>query len=60
MMHIVVYSSGASMYNLYDEEEEEAETPKEETAENEQTKEKMKLLRMKMESLTINKKVKGL
>ena len=55
---IHVYFSGASMYNFNDEEEEEEAPPKEKMEENEQLKEKMKLLRGKMEQLHISKKVR--
>ncbi|XP_077998980.1 AN1-type zinc finger protein 4-like [Glandiceps talaboti] len=51
--------SGASMYNMYDEEEEEQETPsQEQIQENDITMNKMKLLRAKMESLSLTKKKK--
>ena len=55
----VVVHSGASMYNLCDEEEEEdgGATSKDKVDENDKTKEKMKIIRTKMENLTLNKKV---
>lgn len=46
------------MYNFNDEEEEDDTPPKEKVEENEQLKEKMKMLRGRMEKLTISKKVK--
>ena len=52
--------SGASMYNLCDEEEEEEESEasgKDESHENNKTREKMKSLKLKMENLSLNKKV---
>lgn len=48
--------SGASMYNMADEEEEEQAPSNEQNQENEATMNKMKLLREKMESLSITKK----
>ncbi len=51
--------SGASMYNLCDDEEDEdgVTMGKEKVEENDKTKEKMKIIRSKMENLTIGKKV---
>ncbi|XP_052262739.1 AN1-type zinc finger protein 4-like isoform X1 [Dreissena polymorpha] len=48
--------SGVSMGNLYDEEEEEDAPSKEKVEENEQLKEKMKQIRLKMDKLNISKK----
>ena len=45
------------MYNLYDDEEEEGSTGNENLEENTRMKEKMRLLRSKMENLTVTKKV---
>lgn len=47
------------MYNLYDEGE-ESDGSRDKGEENDKTKEKMKLLRMKMANLTIAKKVRSL
>ena len=52
-----LHSSGASMYNFNDEEEEEDGPTKEKAEENELLKEKMKQIRLKMEKLNISKKV---
>lgn len=48
------------MYNLYDDEEEEEPAAREVSEENVKTKEKMELLRSKMENLTVTKKVGNL
>ncbi|XP_045214061.2 AN1-type zinc finger protein 4-like isoform X1 [Mercenaria mercenaria] len=48
--------SGASMYNFNDEEDEEDAPTKEKVEENEQLKEKMKQIRLKMDKLNISKK----
>ncbi|XP_052780578.1 AN1-type zinc finger protein 4-like [Mya arenaria] len=48
--------SGVSMYNFNDEEEEEDAPTKEKVEENEQLKEKMKQIRLKMDKLNISKK----
>ena len=48
--------SGASMYNFNDDEEEDAPS-KEKVEENEQLREKMKLIRSKMDKLHISRKV---
>lgn len=48
--------SGASMYNFNDEEEEEDSPTKEKVEENEQLKEKMKQIRLKMDKINISKK----
>jgi hypothetical protein len=45
------------MYNLYDEEEDEDGPTREKVEENDKTREKMKLLKSKMENLTLQKKV---
>ncbi|XP_064638407.1 AN1-type zinc finger protein 4-like [Lineus longissimus] len=50
--------SGASMYNLYDEEDEEEIPTKEKLEENDKMKEKLVSLRNKMDSMTITKKPK--
>lgn len=50
--------SGASMYNMYDEEEDDETPTKEKVEENDKTREKMKLLKTKMENLTLTKKPK--
>ena len=50
-------NSGASVYNLYDDEEEEGSAGNENLEENIRMKEKMRLLRTKMENLTVTKKV---
>ena len=52
-----LFCSGASMYNFNDEEEEDDGPTKEKAEENEQLKEKMKQVRLKMEKLNISKKV---
>ena len=53
--------SGASMYNLYDDDEpEDVEGLKEKLEDNDKTKGKMKLLRSKMENMVITKKVEKL
>ena len=49
--------SGASVYNVAEEEEEEQIPSQEQCQENDVTMNKMKLLRAKMESLSITKKV---
>ena len=49
--------SGASMYNFNDEEEDDDGPTKEKVEENEQLKEKMKQIRLKMEKINIGKKV---
>ena len=49
--------SGASMYNFNDEEEDDDGPTKEKVEENEQLKEKMKQIRLKMEKINISKKV---
>ena len=51
--------SGASLYNLYDEDDEESSVtvPQETIQENNVTMNKMKLLRSKMQSLHMSKKV---
>ena len=54
---IIVSSSGASMYNFNDEEEDDDGPTKEKVEENEQLKEKMKQVRLKMDKLNISKKV---
>ena len=56
---VVFSSSGASLYNLYDEDDEEnsVSVPQETIQENNVTMNKMKLLRSKMESLHTSKKV---
>ncbi|XP_077865483.1 AN1-type zinc finger protein 4-like [Saccoglossus kowalevskii] len=49
--------SGASMYNMYDEEEEDQEAPsQEQVQENDITMNKMRLLRERMESMSLTKK----
>lgn len=48
--------SGASMYNFNDEDEEEDAPTREKVEENEQLKEKMKQIRLKMDKLNISKK----
>ena len=45
------------MYNLYDDDDDDESSSKETNEENLKTKEKMQLLRSKMENLTITKKV---
>ena len=45
------------MYNLYDDDDDDEPTTKEVVEENVKTKEKMALLRNKMENLTLTKKV---
>jgi len=45
------------MYNMYDEEEDDETPTKEKVEENDKTREKMKLLKTKMENLTLTKKV---
>lgn len=58
-MYIFV-DSGASVYNLYDDEEESDNSSnghRDKGQENDTTKEKMKLLRSKMADLNISKKV---
>ena len=52
-----ISSSGASMYNFNDEEEDDDGPTKEKVEENEQLKEKMKQVRLKMDKLNISKKV---
>ena len=49
--------SGASMYNLYDDEDDDEVPGKEIVAENDKMKEKMLQLRHKMENMTLQKKV---
>jgi AN1-type zinc finger and ubiquitin domain-containing protein 1 len=55
----MVLFSGASLYNLYDEDDEESSVtvPQETIQENNVTMNKMKLLRSKMQSLHMSKKV---
>lgn len=55
--HVVNYFSGASIYNFNDDDEEEDAPSKEKVEENEQLKEKMKQIRLKMDKLNISKKV---
>lgn len=62
-MSWLIYScsflSGASLYNLYDEDDEENSitVPQETVLENNVTMNKMKLLKSKMQSLNMSKKV---
>lgn len=56
--NIISDYSGASMYNFNDEEEEDDSPSKEKMEENEQLKEKMKQVRLKMDKLNISKKVR--
>ena len=48
------------MYNLYDDEEDDGLAGNENIEENTRMKEKMRLLRSKMENLTVTKKVRSL
>ena len=57
MTDLLSYFSGASMYNLYDDEEEDVEGLREKLEENDKTRNKMKFLRSKMENMNITKKV---
>ena len=54
--HLFEYS-GVSMCNFNEEEEEDDAPTKEKVEENEQMKEKMKQIRLKMDKLNISKKV---
>ncbi len=52
-----IYCSGASVYNLYDEEDDDNAAALDKNDENDKMKEKIKLLRSKMENMTVTKKV---
>ena len=56
-MYCFDHFSGASVYNATEEEDEEQNLSQAQSQENDVTMNKMKLLRAKMESLSITKKV---
>ncbi len=51
------YRSGASVYNLFDEEDDDNVAALDKNDENDKMKEKIRLLRSKMENMTVAKKV---
>lgn len=54
---LLILSSAASMYNMYDEEEESEGASKEKTEENARIREKINLLKNRMDNMSVSKKV---